>query len=227
MVQSYALLVIPFASGLVVMSKKKYLRVILLLFIGACIYLNLMFTWIYKNSLMLTDGMTRSMYKELLFHPISAYIPLSKRNDRMQWNDDFIESRILISEDLSERSIHTGDFSGIMDTNGSEVLKMKGKWIRCSYETRFQPAYKILPNSVNIVNEIRVPKGKTRFWKGKFFTNQFGDSQTISGWVSRIIDFRVPENLYNENQYLLYFWVTEKSTACIRNVKVYGLTIKN
>jgi hypothetical protein len=225
MIQSYALLIFPFTFSIVFLLEKKVIRPLLIVFLLACTFLNLLFSWEYKNNLLLTDGINKSMLKSAVLYPADSYIPVSKRIYDMQWKDEYIDSKIKIIDDTNSRVLHNGDFSELLSTEVSKIKNSYG-WIRCSYEVRYKRGVSLQPNNLHLVSEVS-NKGRVRFWKGKYFTDQFGKIFKYSGWVERIIDFRIPANAYNEDFYKLYFWQTQEQEVQIRNIKVFGLNIKN
>jgi hypothetical protein len=223
MVQSYALLVIPFAAGIISIYKIKAGRIILIPFIITCITINFILSWVYHKSLMLTDGMTKSMYKEALFQPANALIPESYQINRMQWKDEAIKSQKIILEDTMLRIIKNGDFSPVINSTGKK-MKENGQWFRCTYETRFIPSFNSIPNSLHIVNEIK-NNNKTKFWRGKSFADQFSMKDQLSGWKSYTVDFKLPYYISSDDEYLIYFWLNYEQIVHIKNIRLYSLEI--
>src|SRR5205085_146212 len=92
MIQSYALLIFPFTFSIVYLLEKKIIRFFLIAFIFVCTSVNLLFSWEYKNNLLLTDGINRSMLKSAVLYPGDSFIPKSKRIYDMQWKGEWIDS---------------------------------------------------------------------------------------------------------------------------------------
>ena len=226
MVQSYALLVIPFGAVIFSLASSKFFRLALASFIAICIYMNLVFTWAYQNSLMLTDGMTRTMFKERLLYPFSGYIPADDKAAKMRWKDECIQTHIDIYSDVQEKSMHNGEFLNLITISGDELLKAPYKWIRCTYETQFE-ARPNLPNPIHLVNEVKSKSGECLHWKESKFTNQFDEPGKMSEWVKRSADFYVPQSLKSNQDFMIYFWLANDLVVNIRNVKAQGIVLKD